>query len=157
MQAERSSETRAVRIAALVWHPMAFWNKTRANRADRAVGARGRAPSLEKQYKQRLKANYEAQRARENEQRHALQSASDAALRRLEAHGFPGAVRIADPKRKIRAAWYLCDALADGPQGETTVSRYYLFSTGEVADDRGRSVTAARSQDEIVAALNRLA
>jgi hypothetical protein len=62
-----------------------------------------------------------------------------------------------DPKRKMRAAWYLCDARANGPHGETTVSRYYLFSTGEVADDRGRSVKAAVSQDDIVAALRRLA
>ena len=135
---------------------MAFWSKVSAERADRSVGARGRAPTRQKLYKQRLGAVDQAQRARQEQQRQSIESAAEAALRRLEARGFPGAVRIPDSKHKQRAAWHLCDTLADGRLGETVVTRYYLFSTGEVAEAGGRSVTAAQSQDEIVAALNRL-
>ena len=47
----------------------------------------------------------------------------------------------------MRAAWYLCDTLANRPHGATGTSSYYLFSTGEVADARGGHVTASHSQD----------
>lgn len=85
-----------------------------------------------------------------------MQSAAAAALRRLEAQGFPGAVKLADPKRKMRAAWYLCATPSNAPHGEIDTSSYYLFSTGQVADRYGGSVTASRAQEEIIAALNRL-
>jgi hypothetical protein len=135
---------------------MAFWSKFRSSRADRVVGARGRAPSPAKLRRKVSKADYEANRERQEGRRRAMDSAAQAALRRLEAQGFPGAVKMADPKRKIRAAWYLCDAMANRPHGEKGIGCYYLFSTGEVADDGGRSVTAAQSQDEIIDALNHL-
>jgi hypothetical protein len=135
---------------------MAFWNKVRTIRADRSVGAHGRAPSPQKLYQEKLKANSEARRKREDEQRRAIQAAAKAALLRLESRGFPGAVKVADPGRKVRAAWPLCDLPVDGPLGESAVSRYYLFSTGEIADGRGRSVAVARASEEILAALGRL-
>jgi hypothetical protein len=135
---------------------MAFWNKVRTMRADRTVEAQGRVASREKLYQQKIKANAEAHRQREDEQRRALQSAAKAALQRLESQGFPGAVKVADPKRKVRAAWPLGDLPVDGPLGESTVSRYYLFSTGEIADGRGRGVAVVRAPDEILTALGRL-
>ena len=135
---------------------MSFWTKGRTNRADRSVGAQGQAPDLEKLYKQKLKANEKAWRQREDEQRRALQSAAKAALERLESQGFPGAVQVADPRRKMWAAWPLCDVPADGPHGESIVSRYYLFSTGDIADGRGRGVAVVRAPEEILTALARL-
>lgn len=135
---------------------MSFWSKVRTIRADRSVGAQGRVPSPDKVYKQKIKANDEARRKREDEQRRAIQSAAKAALQRLEAQGFPGAVKVADPRRKRRAAWHLCDLPTDGPLGESAVSRYYLFSTGEIADGRGRSISAVRAPEEILAALGQL-
>ncbi len=107
-----------------------------------------------------FKANAEAQRRAlftEMQQRErSIGSAAQAALKRLEAQGFPGAVQLADPKRKMRAAWHLCDVLANRPHDETGTSSYYLFSGGEVADDRGGSILAAREPDRIIAALERL-
>src|SRR2546423_737834 len=135
---------------------MSFWTKGRTNRADRSVGAQGQAPDLGKLYKQKLKANEKVRRQREDEQRRAMQSAAEAALERLESQGFPGAVNVADPRGKMRAAWPLCDVPADGRQGESIVSRYYLFSTGEVADGRGRGVAVVRAPEEILTALARL-
>jgi hypothetical protein len=135
---------------------MAFWNKVRTIRADRTVGAHGRAPSPQMLYEEKLKANSEARRQGEDEQRRAIQSAAKAALQRLESQGFPGAVKVADPKRKIRAAWPLCDSKVDGLHGELAVSRYYLFSTGEVADGRGRGVAVVHVPEEILTALARL-
>ena len=135
---------------------MAFWTTVRANRADRKVGAQGRAPSPQKLYEEKLKANSEARRQREDEKRRAMQSAAKAALQRLESQGFPGAVKVADPKRNIRAAWPLCDSRVDGLDGETVVSRYYLFSTGEIADARGRGVAVVHAPEEILTALARL-
>jgi hypothetical protein len=64
---------------------MALWNRGRAGRADRAVGARGRAPSPEKLFKQRAEAEYQARREREREQWSSLESAAQVALRRLES------------------------------------------------------------------------
>jgi hypothetical protein len=135
---------------------MSFWNKIRTNRADRSVGAHGQAPSPEKLYEQKVKANIEALRQREAEQGRAIQSAAMAALQRLESQGFPGAVKVADPKRKMRAAWPLCDVPADSPLGDSVVSRYYLFSTGEIADGRGRGVAVVRAPEKILTALARL-
>lgn len=112
------------RDAAIACDPMTLWNKVRANRADRVVGARGRLPSPEKLHKQTLKANYEGQRAHEAQPQNTLKEAAEAALRRLKTQGYPGAVQIADPKRKLRSAWYLCEVLANRPHGETAVSRY---------------------------------
>jgi hypothetical protein len=93
----------------------------------------------------------------EMEQRErSIQRAADAALKRLEARGFPGAVRLADPKRKMRAAWHLCEVSANRPHGGSGTSSYYLFSTGQVAAEGGGSVLAAREPDKIIAALGRL-
>ena len=135
---------------------MSFWTNGRKNRADRSVSAQGQAPDLEALYKQKLKANEKARRQREDEQRRAMQSAAKAALERLESQGFPGAVKVADPKRKIRAAWPLCDSKVDGLGGETAISRYYLFSTGEIADARGRGVAVVHAPEDILTALARL-
>jgi hypothetical protein len=85
-----------------------------------------------------------------------MQSAAGAALQRLEAQGFPGAVKVADPKRNIRAAWPLCDSKVDGVDGESAVSRYYLFSTGQIADGRGRGLAVVHAPEEILTALGRL-
>lgn len=135
---------------------MAFWKRDRASRADRAIGAQGRAPDPRKVFK----ANVEAQRRaifEDMERREqSVQSAASAALSRLEARGFPGAVQRADPKRKVRAAWHLGEALANRQHGETAVTDYYLFSTGEVVDERGGSILACRDIKRIVARLNRL-
>jgi hypothetical protein len=56
----------------------------------------------------------------------------------------------------MRAAWRLCDSKVDGIDGETAVSRYYLFSTGEIADARGRGVAVVHAPEEILSALARL-
>jgi hypothetical protein len=135
---------------------MSSWTRGRTNRADRSVGAQGQAPDLGKLYKQKLKANENARRRREDEQRRAMRSAAKAALERLKSQGFPGAVKVADPRRKMRAAWPLCDVRAEGPLGESLVSRYYLFSTGEIADGRGRGVAVVQAPEEILTALARL-
>jgi hypothetical protein len=135
---------------------MAFWNAVRTIRADRTVKAQGRVASREKLYRQKIKANVAARRRREAEQRQALRSAAKAALQRLESQGFPGAVKVADTKHKVRAAWPLGDFPVDGPLGESTVSRYYLFSTGDIADGRGRGVVVVHAPDEILTALGRL-
>lgn len=133
---------------------VAFWN--RPSRADRVVGARGRAPNPRKVAREYQESLYRAHRAREDELRRSMESAADAALRRLEAQGFPGAVKLADPKRKMRAAWYLCDTPANRPYGGTAMSSYYLFSTGQVVDRDGGHVIASHSPEEIIAALDRL-
>jgi hypothetical protein len=139
---------------AVLSEPVWFWR--RSSRADRVVGARGRSPSPQKVAREYQESVYRARREQEDERRRSLESAAAAALRRLEARGFPGAVKLADPKRKMRAAWYLCNTTANRPHGATGTSSYYLFSTGEVADVSGGHVTASRSPGEIVAALNRL-
>ena len=127
---------------------MSFWRRGRAARADRAVGATDRAPD-EKAQRRALLAEMAS-----NEQ--AIANAADAALRRLEAQGFPGAEQREDPKRRMRAAWPLCEALAEGPNGVTAVTTYYLFSNGEVVGADGESSIACRETEKVVAALNEL-
>jgi hypothetical protein len=68
---------------------MAFWHRVLANRADRAVGARGRAPNPEKLRRVATKAYHDAIWERHYEQRRAIESAAEATLTRLEAQGFP--------------------------------------------------------------------
>ncbi len=66
-------------------------------------------------------------------------------------------MKLADPRRKIRAAWPPCDVAAVGPRGESAASRYYLFSAGEIADGGGGGVAVVRAPEKILAALGRLA
>jgi len=96
--------------------PMALSTRVLTNSADRAAGACGRAPS----------PSSFASRLRRLSVRNGGHPKTNGAARSNPPHsprstdskleGFAGAVQMAEPKRKMRAASYLCEVVANRPR-----------------------------------------
>ena len=124
---------------------MAFWrrNDSRADRADQAAGAGRRLPSREKMIRAQHRAEVDALLADGERRKAAIRAEAERALSRLEANGWqpPATTRLADDRRKQRAAWHICDGTFRFNDGTYTNTSYFLLSTGDVRRSDGRGVT----------------